>query len=140
MEQEKEFTGQESLELISRMITKARKDYYDTGLSALLWGSTITICSLVSFTSFFLKMPELLYVWFLTIVAVIPQVIISIREKKSRLIKGMMKIYERHLDQLCRLHVPSCWVIGWLNLPHMGIHLYDHLWYSDLYHRLRPPL
>lgn len=84
MEQEKEFTGEESLELISRMIATARKDYYDTGISALLWGSVITICSLTSFASYFLRMPELQYIWFLTIAAVIPQVMISIREKKAR--------------------------------------------------------
>lgn len=120
MEQEKEFTGQESLELISRMISKARKDYYDTGLSALLWGTTITICSLVSFASFFLKMPNLLYIWFLTIVAVIPQVAISIREKKSRRYKGhdedfMSGIWISFAVSMFLLG----WVIGWLNLPHM---------------------
>jgi len=57
MEQEKELTGQESLELISRMINKARRDYYDTGLSSLLWGSTITFCSLVSILAVFTPFP-----------------------------------------------------------------------------------
>ncbi|WP_431212143.1 winged helix-turn-helix domain-containing protein [Puia sp. P3] len=50
-------TGQESLELISRMISGARKDYYETGVSSLLWGSIITICSLVTFTNYYLRWP-----------------------------------------------------------------------------------
>ena len=77
-------TGQESLELITRMITKAKKDYYDTGLSALLWGSVITFCAGVTFANYWLQWPYLDYVWFLTIIAVIPQVMIGIREAKAR--------------------------------------------------------
>jgi|SRR5579859_3530616 len=84
MEQEKEMTGQESLELIARMITKTRRDYLDTGLSALLWGSVITFCSLVAFANAYLKQPVLDFVWLLTVVAVIPQVVIAIREAKAR--------------------------------------------------------
>ena len=84
MEQEKELSGQESLALITRMISKARRDYLDTGLSALLWGGVITFCSLAAFANFWLLWPALNYVWFLTIAAVIPQVIISIREAKAR--------------------------------------------------------
>jgi hypothetical protein len=84
MEQEKEFTSQESLELIAKMINKAKRDYLDTGLSALLWGSVIIICSLVTFANYSLKKPALDYIWFLTIAAVIPQVVIAIREGKQR--------------------------------------------------------
>lgn len=88
MEQEKELTGQESLELISRMISKARRDYYDTGLSSLLWGSTITFCSLVSFVNYYLQWAAFDYVWFLTFAAAITQGFISAREKKNRRRKG----------------------------------------------------
>ena len=84
MKQEKEMTGEESLELISRMISKARCDYYETGVSSLLWGSIITICSLITFANYYLQWPGLEYIWFLTLAAVIPQIIISIREGKSR--------------------------------------------------------
>jgi hypothetical protein len=38
MEQEKELTSQESLELITRMIRRAKDDYRETGISALLCG------------------------------------------------------------------------------------------------------
>jgi hypothetical protein len=88
MEQEKELTSQESLELISRMIIKARRDYYDTGLSSLLWGGTITFCSLVSFANYYLQWSALDFVWFLTFAAVIVQGMISAREKKHRRRKG----------------------------------------------------
>jgi hypothetical protein len=84
MEQEKELSGHESLALITKMITKAKRDYLDTGLSSLLWGSVITFCSLAAFLNFWLLWPALTYVWFLTIAAVIPQVVISIREAKAR--------------------------------------------------------
>jgi hypothetical protein len=84
MQQEKEMTSQESLELIARMISKARRDYLDSGLSALLWGSVITFCTLVAFANYYIKWPALEWVWSLTIVAVIPQVVIAIQEGKSR--------------------------------------------------------
>ena len=83
-EHEKEMTGLESLELIARMIRKAKKDYMDTGISGLLWGSVITFCSLVTFLNYWLQWSWLGYIWLLTFVAVIPQVIVSIRESKNR--------------------------------------------------------
>lgn len=82
--EEKELTGQESLALITKMINKARRDYLDSGLSALLWGAVITCCSLVSFANNYLKWQALDYVWFLTVAAIVPQIVIAIRESKSR--------------------------------------------------------
>ena len=49
MENENELTEQQSLELITRMINKAKDDYRETGVGALMWGSIVVICSLVSF-------------------------------------------------------------------------------------------
>jgi len=77
-------TEQESLELITRMINKTKDDYCDTGLSTLLWGSVISFCSLVSFISYYENWGWGESVWWLTFLAVIPQVIISYREKKKR--------------------------------------------------------
>src|ERR1700754_3326390 len=88
MEQKKELTGQESLELISRMISRAKKDYQDTGVSALLWGSVITICSLVSFANAYINISALNYIWYLPVLAVFAQVYISIRESKRRKLKS----------------------------------------------------
>jgi hypothetical protein len=84
MKQEKEMTSQESLELITHMIHRARRDYLDSGLSALLWGSVIPFCCLVAFANAWLQWPALQYVWFLTIAAVIPQIVIAVREAKAR--------------------------------------------------------
>src|ERR1700761_2863772 len=79
-----ELTGEESLALIARMITKARRDYLDTGLSGLLWGSVIPICSLVTFANYWIGQPKLYLVWYLTFAAVIPQIVIAVREGKAR--------------------------------------------------------
>ncbi|HTR29496.1 MAG TPA: hypothetical protein VMH27_09505 [Puia sp.] len=84
MEKENPLTTQESLDLITSMISQAKNDYYDTGISALLWGGVIIFCSLVGYANSYLSLPALDYVWWLTVVAVVPQVIISIREKKAR--------------------------------------------------------
>ena len=42
--EEKSLSGQESLQLITQMIGKAKNDYYESGLGALLWGFTNLIC------------------------------------------------------------------------------------------------
>ncbi len=88
MEQEKEMTGHESLELIASMIQRTRRDYLDSGLSALLWGSVISFCSLAAYLNQVAwHIPRFDYIWFLTFAAVIPQVIIAVREAKARKIK-----------------------------------------------------
>jgi hypothetical protein len=84
MEQEKELSSHESLALIAKMINNAKRDYLDSGLSSLLWGSVILFCSLVTFANNWLKWPNMEYVWFLTIGAVVPQILIAIREGKER--------------------------------------------------------
>ncbi len=121
MQDEKELTSLESLELITQMINKTKSDYYDTGLSALLWGSTITFCSLVAFVNAYIRWQPLDYVWFLTLVAVYPQVMISIRERKSRRYKThdhdlMSGIWISFSIAIFLLS----WVLSWLNLPYMG--------------------
>ena len=42
-------TEQESLQLIQQMINKAKNSYHEKGIGTMLWGSVITICSLVTF-------------------------------------------------------------------------------------------
>jgi len=88
MTEEKELTEQESLALITRMINKAKCDFEETGISALLWGSVVCVCSLVSFGGFYLHWGWAGYVWFLTIAAVIPQIFIAVRESKRRKFKS----------------------------------------------------
>jgi hypothetical protein len=94
MSAEKEFTTQESLQLISQMISKAKDDYIETGVTALMWGAIITFCALVSFFNYrYFKLDWVYNIWFLTYAAVIPQIFIARRERR-------MKKYKGHDDNL----------------------------------------
>ena len=86
-EEEGSMTGRESLELITRVINEARDDYRSTGISILYWGAIVTFCSLVTFANYYLHWDWLGYVWFLLIGAIIPQIMISKREKEARKFK-----------------------------------------------------
>ncbi len=87
MSQENQLTEKESLELITRMINKAKDACHDTGITAIMWGLVIVICSLVRFAElqFEFRLPFDIYM--LTYVAVIPQIYFSIREKKLRKVR-----------------------------------------------------
>src|SRR5580658_3798110 len=84
MENEQSLTTEESLKLITSMISEAKNDYYNSGISSLLWGTVIIFCSLAAYANQYLKWAVLDYIWFLTVAAVIPQIIISIREGRQR--------------------------------------------------------
>jgi hypothetical protein len=94
---EKQLTEKESLYLIARMIGQAKNSYHDTGFSAMMWGAVIAICSLIRLVEiqFDFRLPFDIYL--LTIVAVVPQVIISIREKKERKVKTYDDVYMDYL-------------------------------------------
>ncbi len=81
-------TEEESLALITSMIRKAKCDYEESGISALMWGSVITFCSLIDFISYFQKWEWANYIWFLPLIVVIPQIIIGIREGRKKKIKS----------------------------------------------------
>lgn len=79
-----EFSSEASLKLITQMINKARSDYFETGVSALMWGAIITFCSLMTFANYWWQFSWMGWVWLLTIVAVIPQIVIAVQESKAR--------------------------------------------------------
>jgi hypothetical protein len=87
MNEENQLTEQQSLDIITNMISKAKDDYTDTGVAALMWGVLISFCSLITFGNNYWKIDALNYIWFLTLIAVIPQSIISIRESKRKRFK-----------------------------------------------------
>ena len=87
MTEEKELTEIESINLITNMINKAKNDYVDTGVGALMWGSIITFCGLITFANNWWKIPSLENVWWLTAIAIIPQLIISYNESKRKKFK-----------------------------------------------------
>jgi hypothetical protein len=85
---EDSFNEKESLRLINEMIGKAKNSYHDKGIGPILWGSVITLCSLVTFfrIQYNFKLP--FDIWLLTLVAIIPQIIISAKEKRERKVKS----------------------------------------------------
>src|SRR5688572_22840507 len=86
--EEKKITEQESLALIATMINKAKNAYHDTGMSAIMWGAVVALCSLVRFTEIHFQYRLPFDIYLLTIVAIIPQVFISIKESKERTVKS----------------------------------------------------
>ncbi|MEI2740421.1 MAG: hypothetical protein V9F01_16735 [Chitinophagaceae bacterium] len=94
---EKQLTEKESLDLIAMMINKAKDSYHDTGISAMMWGSIIAICALVKLAElqFDFRLPFDIY-W-LTILAIVPQIFITIKEKKERKVKTYDDIYMDYL-------------------------------------------
>ena len=85
--EEEQLSEEESLKIITQMINKAKSDYRESGVSALLWGAVITVCSIVSFLGEYFKIDYLNKIWWLTIVAVFFQIIFSIRENGKRKFK-----------------------------------------------------
>ena len=88
MQQQEELSHKESLQLIEEMIYKAKNSYHESGTSALLWGGTIMFCSIVSFANTWLQLGWLNQVWWLTLIALIPQIVISVRESKAQKFKS----------------------------------------------------
>jgi len=86
--EEKKITEQESLDLITTMIKKAKNAYHDTGMSAIMWGAVVALCSLVKYSEIQFRYRLPFDIYLLTIVAIIPQVFISIRENKERTVKS----------------------------------------------------
>jgi hypothetical protein len=78
---------QESLRLITEMIGKAKKNIHETGTSAILWGSVIALCGFVTFAEIQWNFRIGFDVWILTLVALVPQVIISIRQSRQQVVK-----------------------------------------------------
>lgn len=91
--EDKKISELESLSLITQMINKAKNSYHSTGVGAMMWGFVIAVCSMVRLFEihFDFKLPFDIYL--ITLVAVIPQIFISIREKKERKVKSYDDIY-----------------------------------------------
>lgn len=85
MDSEKQLSEQESLRIISEMIQLVKKDFYDTGVSALLWGVVVSFCGLFSYLGIIFDWQfNYFFVWNLTFIALLPQIAIAIRERKQR--------------------------------------------------------
>mgnify|MGYP000325993790 CR=1 FL=1 len=81
---EKKLTEQESLQLITSMIQKAKASYYDRGTGSILWGTVVAIASFVTYLQkeYDFKLP--FDIFLIVLAAIIPQIIISIKESKDK--------------------------------------------------------
>ncbi|OIR12735.1 hypothetical protein GALL_58020 [mine drainage metagenome] len=85
MAEEKKLTEQESLQLITEMIHKVKSSFHESGTSAILWGSVIGFCGLFSFLQIQFDFSTGGFdVWLLTFIALVPQVVITIRESRQK--------------------------------------------------------
>lgn len=75
---------QNQLQLIESMIQKARNDYKESGTLFIMWGFVILFCSLVQFSGNYFYNSNWSYVWMLTWVTVIIQIIILRKQKKKQ--------------------------------------------------------
>lgn len=85
--EEKKFTEQESLQLITNMIQKAKGSYHETGIGSLLWGAVVGIASFVTYLRIEYGLKLGFDIWLIVLIAIIPQVFISIRRKKQAKVK-----------------------------------------------------
>jgi hypothetical protein len=81
--QTENFTEQDSLKLINEMIGKAKKSYVTKGIASMVWGSLITFCGLVNWYEIRFN-KDYGDVWILLLIALIPQLYFSIKEKRSK--------------------------------------------------------
>ena len=95
--QEKTLTEKESLDLITQMINKAKDACHDTGIAAIMWGAVITICSLVRLSELHFEYRLPFDIYLLTIVAVIPQIYFTVKEKRQRKVKSKINGKNVHM-------------------------------------------
>ncbi|MBS1590703.1 MAG: hypothetical protein JST07_01150 [Bacteroidetes bacterium] len=84
MENDKQLNPQESLQLIAETIQKAKGGFHETGISAILWGSVVSVAGLVSFIEKYFNFYIGFDIWLIVLAAIIPQVFISIKENKNK--------------------------------------------------------
>lgn len=82
MNKDKTLTEQESLEIITSMIQKAKASNHEKGVAAILWGVTIAIASLLSYLQIEFAFELPFDPFLLIIIAIIFQIYISVKESK----------------------------------------------------------
>lgn len=82
--EDRQLSHEDSLSLIGSMLLKAKNSYHDNGYNAMLWGSVIAICSLVSFFQLKGWMKLGFDIWWLAVVAIIPTIYFSVRQRRKQ--------------------------------------------------------
>jgi len=85
--EDKEITYEEGFQLIRSMIVSARESYHSTGIGAMMWGIVIAVCSLVSFLELQYRFNLPFDIFWLALVAIIPQILISRKESREKKMK-----------------------------------------------------
>ncbi len=81
-------SNSQSLALISEMINKAKNNFSENGTLFILWGIVISFCSLFHFIgAVFLNESEVAYIWHLTWITGIVQIIYLIKTRKNSKVK-----------------------------------------------------
>ena len=88
MNAEENFSKEESLKLINEMILKAKNSHYESGMGPLLWGSVIFVCSIVNYLQLQYNIDIGFDIWWLTFIAVLPQLYITFKSKRRKNFKG----------------------------------------------------
>jgi hypothetical protein len=81
--QEENFSEQDSLKLINEMIGKAKKSYVTKGIASIVWGALITFCGIFNWAEIHYNV-EYGDVWVILLLALIPQVYFSIKERSGK--------------------------------------------------------
>lgn len=93
MPEKNELSEQESLQLITEMIQKAKSSFNESGSSAILWGTAVGTAGLVSFAERYWQFDIGFDIWLITLAAFIPQIIISVREGRQRKTRSYQEAY-----------------------------------------------
>jgi len=81
---EPQLSTEDSLKLIGEMIGKAKRSYFTKGIAPIVWGSLVIFCSLVTWAQIVFNLKIFYDVWLLLILAIIPQIYFTIKERKSK--------------------------------------------------------
>jgi hypothetical protein len=88
MDAENKLSEAESLRLIAATIQEAKGGYYhDSGIGAIFWGAVISFAGLMNFFTLQFKWEIDFDWWLLALVALVPQIFISLREGKQKVVK-----------------------------------------------------
>ena len=105
---EQPFNEQNSLQLIESMINKAKNNFSESGTLYLLWGIVVLICSMVQFIAIhFYNNQNAYYVWLLTWLVVIYQMIFLSKKAK----KASVKTYTADILKYVWICFVSCMFI-----------------------------
>lgn len=86
--EDKKISEAESLALITQMISTAKNSFMDTGIGPILWGTVIAICSLVQAAEIHYDLDLPFDIWWLAMLAIIPQLLISVKESRTAKVRG----------------------------------------------------